>query len=291
MGMEYAKAEEAAEFLRQKVRRRPVVGVICGSGLGGFAEQVQKPEVVATADIPHFKSSTVVGHAGKLVFGQISGKDIVAVQGRLHTYEGHSVHDTVRVVRVLALLGVKLLVVTNAAGGINQGYKVGDLMVISDHINLPGMVGVNPLRGPNESEFGGPRFLPTNNAYPHHLRHKFFQIADAAKLQRTVHEGTYMMLSGPTYESAAEVRLVARLGGDAVGMSSVPEVITALHCNMEVLGLSLITNVAIESAPRSGREAPTGKKVEEPDHSEVVEVAAAAAKDIELLVTEFVKQL
>lgn len=289
--MEHSKAQEAAEFLRQKVRCRPVIGIICGSGLGGLAERVQSPEYLPTIDIPHLKSSTVEGHAGKLVFGQIGGKSIVAVQGRIHIYEGYSVHDTVRVVRILALLGVKVLIVTNAAGGINQSYKVGDLMVISDHINLPGMVGVNPLRGPNESEFGGPRFLPTNNVYPHHLRHIFFQIADSTQLQRAVHEGTYTMLSGPTYESAAEVRLVAGLGGDAVGMSSVPEVITAVHSNMEVLGLSLITNVAIESKPRSGRQAPTHEKVEEPDHSEVVEVAAAAAKDIERLVMEFIKRL
>lgn len=294
----YAQAVEAANFIRTKTNNRTATyGVICGSGLGGFADRIQDAVEIPTTSIPHFKQSTVEGHAGTLVFGNVAStlnpekkQPVFAVKGRLHTYEGHSVQDTVFVVRVLAILGVKTLVVTNAAGGVNQNFKVGDLMVISDHINLPGMCGVNPLRGPNFGELGGPRFLPTNNAYSHDLRHKLFTIADdknARQLEREVHEGVYIMLTGPTYESGAEVRLIQNWGADAVGMSSVPEVLTALHSGMEVLGLSLITNVSIGTHPRSGRLPPTSRP-EEPNHAEVVEVAGKAAKDVEYLVTEFV---
>lgn len=288
--MEFARASEAAAFLRTQVRELPEIAVICGSGLGGFADRVMDPKVVPTASVPHMKASTVQGHAGRLVFGHVGSARVVAVQGRLHTYEGHSIHDTTRIVRVLALLGVKTLVVTNAAGGINANFRVGDLMVISDHLNIPGMTGKNPLCGPNEAGFGGPRFLPTNDVYPHGLRHAFFTIADAHKLGRSVHEGTYAMLTGPTYESAAEVRFLRTIGADAVGMSSVPEAIVAVHSGMTVFGLSLITNVAIEAPPRSGRLPPTTDKVEEPDHEEVVAVAGEAARDVELLISEFVQK-
>lgn len=288
---EFNKASEAAAYIRKCYRGSiPTVAVICGSGLGGFADSLDPGMCeIPNNKIPYMAQSTVAGHAGKVIIGSLCNGtiSIICLAGRLHTYEGHPISDTVFPVRVFKLLGVKTLLVTNAAGGINPEFEAGDLMVISDHINIPGMAGMNPLAGPNDPEWGGSRFVAMNQAYSHRLRHKFFTIVDAEKIDRDVHEGVYCFLTGPNFETGAEVRLLAALGADAVGMSTVPEVVVAQHLGIEVLGLSLITNKAVFRRPRSGRQDPRDYG-DEPDHDHVIAEGKKAANDVQKLITKFI---
>lgn len=288
---EFNKASEAAAYVQKRYGKTiPTVAVICGSGLGGFVDSLDPGACeIPNNEVPHLAQSTVAGHAGKLVIGSLNNgaASIICLAGRLHTYEGHPIADTVFPVRLFKLLGVTKLVVTNAAGGINPEYEAGDLMVISDHINLPGMTGMNPLAGPNDPEWGGSRFVAMNQAYSHSLRHKFFSIVDSEKLNRDVHEGVYCYLTGPNFETGAEVRLLATLGADAVGMSTVPEVVVARHLGIEVLGLSLITNKAVFRRPRSGRQEPR-EYGDEPDHEHVIAEGKSAADDVQKLITRFI---
>jgi purine-nucleoside phosphorylase len=232
------KLEKAVSFIEGQLNGRPEIGLILGSGLGVLAEEIENPVKIPYEDIPEFPVSTVEGHAGQLVIGDLSGKKVVAMQGRFHFYEGYSMDKVTFPVRVMKLLGVKKLIVTNAAGGINVSFQAGDLMLITDHINN---TGTNPLIGPNDSRFG-PRFPDMSEAYSRQLRSVAKEIA--SKLDMDLKQGVYVGNSGPTYETPAEVRLAGVLGGDAVGMSTVPEVIVARHCGMEVLGISCITNMA-----------------------------------------------
>lgn len=273
----------------------PRVLIICGSGLGGIANVLQKePRLeLPYGDIPGFKTSTVPGHEGKLIFGLIGEKKVpvVCMVGRLHFYEGYNFQQTTFPVRVSHMLGVKTVVVTNAAGGIREGFKPGDLMIINDHINFPGLAGFHPLRGPNLEEFG-PRFQPLSDAYSHGLRKLFFDKAQALGVTRSIYEGTYFFAAGPTFESRAEVRMIRTMGGDAVGMSTVPEVIVARHCGMDVLALSLITNEGVGEAPPSAFEKEP-KALDEgmASHAEVLESANEASQDVQRIIEAAVGEL
>ncbi len=235
---EFEKAQEAAQFLRQRTSLEPRVGLVLGSGLGAFGESLIEVVKIPYQEIPHFPVSTVVGHAGRLVVGR-SGKVPVAVmQGRAHYYEGYTLEQVVFPVRVLAAVGIGALVVTNAAGGINRKLKVRGLLLIRDHINL---MGVNPLRGPNEQRFG-PRYPDMTEAYSKTFR--ALAKKEARRLKLRLFEGIYAALPGPSYETPAEIRSLARIGADVVGMSTVPEVIVANHMGIPVLGFSSVTNMA-----------------------------------------------
>ncbi|MBL8956690.1 MAG: purine-nucleoside phosphorylase [Myxococcaceae bacterium] len=216
----------------------PKVGIILGSGLGGFGDALENPTKIPYGELPHFPLSGVPGHAGRLVLGMLGGQPIVAMQGRVHFYEGYTPQEVAFPARVLCALGIKALVVTNAAGGINLGFQVGDLMGITDHLNL---AGYNPLIGPNDPKLG-PRFPDMSHAYDPGLLELLRQSALATGMR--LREGVYACLSGPSYETPAEIRMLRTLGADAVGMSTVPEVIAAAHMGVRVAGISCITNLA-----------------------------------------------
>ena len=237
-------ALEAAEFVQARLRRRPTAAVILGSGLGALAERVQDPAIIPYAEIPHFPASTVPGHAGRLVVGELGATVTAIMQGRVHFYEGYSPSQVTLPIRLLHHLGVQTLVVTNAAGGIGRHLAVGDLMAIVDHINLPGLSGNHPLRGPNDDALG-PRFPEMSTAYDRDLLATLR--ACAHKRNIPLKEGVYVIVSGPSFETPAEVRFLRTIGADAVGMSTVPEVVVARHAGMRVLAVSLITNIAVDS--------------------------------------------
>lgn len=223
----------------------------------------------------------MAGHVGALVFGKLEGVPTVCMKGRFHAYEGYPLWKCSLPVRVMKLMGIKILIVTNAAGGINPGFNVGDLMIIKDHINIPGFAGNNPLNGPNDERWG-PRFPPMNKAYDVELRKTFKAVAADLKMTSFLREGVYSMFGGPCYETAAEVRFIRKgLGADAVGMSTVHEVITATHCGIKVFGLSLITNKCVAEDDSK----------DEVDHCEVVTVANKRATDLEKLISHFVQKL
>lgn len=236
--MKFEFVQEAAACVRSKIGDAPKIGIILGSGLGELASVIENKVEIPYSQIPHFACSTAPGHKGQLVYGTLSGKTVICMQGRLHYYEGHSMESIVFPIRVMKLLGVQTLLVTNASGGINAGFQVGDLMLIRDHINF---LGYNPLIGPNLSEFG-PRFCDMTYTYTPRLQ----QLAKetARQLQIPLQEGVYLACTGPSFETPAEIRAFRTLGADAVGMSTVPEIITASHCGMDVLAFSLITNMA-----------------------------------------------
>ncbi|WFD09012.1 purine-nucleoside phosphorylase [Tepidibacter hydrothermalis] len=232
------KIKESAEFIKSKAGVNPKIGLILGSGLGVLADEIEDAVKIKYEEIPNFPVSTVEGHAGQLVIGKLQGKDVVAMQGRFHFYEGYTMEAATFPVRVMKALGVETIVVTNAAGGSNKTYVPGDLMIINDHINLGGN---NPLMGPNNKELGV-RFPDMSTAYTPELISLAKDVAKELNIE--VKEGVYTYFTGPTYETPAEIRMVQTMGGDAVGMSTVPEVIVARHSSLKVLGISCITNMA-----------------------------------------------
>jgi len=249
-----AQLGEAVRFVQSKSPLRPTIGLVLGSGLGAFARSLEKATAIPYGEIPHFPTSTAVGHSGELVMGHAQGVPVAVMSGRAHYYEGYTMQQVVFPVRVLGRMGVKTLILTNAAGSVNVAYKPGELMVLSDHINL---MGSNPMIGPNEEQLGL-RFFDMSEPYDPHLR----EIAEKAcwKAGVTVRKGVYLALSGPSYETPAEIRMLRTLGADAVGMSTVPEVIAARHMGLRVLGISCITNMA------------AGVTKKPLDHREVLEV-------------------
>ena len=254
--MDYiSRINAAAEYILSRTDLRPTIGLVLGSGLGDFADTLEEAVRIAYRDIPHFPISTAPGHAGNLVIGRRCGQVVAALQGRFHYYEGHSMQTLTMPIRVMAKLGVKSLVLTNAAGGANPAYAPGTLMLISDHINYSFD---NPLIGANLEEFG-PRFPDVSDLYSRELRAVVKEKAAAAGIH--LEEGVYMMFTGPNYETPAEVRMAQILGADAVGMSTAPEALVGGHCGMGILGISCITNHA------------AGVTDAKLDHSEVVEVA------------------
>ena len=231
----------AADAVREKIDLQPEIGMILGSGLGSLAESVSDPIHIPYTEIPGWPTSTVVGHAGRLVIGRLEDKKVLVMQGRVHYYEGYSIVQVGLPVRVMQALGVHSLVVTNAAGAVNPDFVPGDLMLITDHVNLPGMAGLNPLYGPNLDEFG-PRVPDMSQAYDRKYASMDRQAAREAGI--TLREGVYIFLSGPSFESPADLRFLRGIGADAVGLSTVPEVIVARHGGMRVLGISGISNKA-----------------------------------------------
>ncbi|RLC62657.1 MAG: purine-nucleoside phosphorylase [Chloroflexi bacterium] len=232
--------EAAAAFIRERTQLQPKVGLILGSGLNPLAESVEDDVVIPYHEIPHFPTATVEGHAGRLVLGMLEGQAVVVMQGRAHYYEGYSMAEVTFPVRVMQVLGIETLIVTNAAGGLNAEFQAGDVMLITDHINLIGMAGLNPLRGPNLDEFG-PRFPDMSEAYDVHLRMLARQVATERNV--LLRRGVYICLAGPSFETSSDLRFLRLIGADAVGMSTVPEVTVARHGGTRVLGLSGISNV------------------------------------------------
>lgn len=264
---------EALEFIRLRCSFRPEVGIVLGSGLGSFANEIKSEFEIPYNEIPHFPVSTVEGHSGKLVFGELSGRKVVAMAGRFHYYEGYSSQEVVFPIRVLKFLGIKTLIVSNAAGGLNTSYKVGDLMIIKDHISL---FTVNPLIGENEKDLG-PRFPDMSEPYNKGLIEKVKQIARDNKIE--VKEGIYAGVTGPTFETRAEYKMLHSLGGDAVGMSTVQEVIAAIHIGLQVFAMSVITDVGIRE------EANTIT------HHEVLQAAKDAEPKMTLIFKRLISQL
>ncbi len=235
--------QQATQYILSKVTHRPTVGMVLGSGLGDFADTLEQIQRLSFGEIPGFPQPTVPGHTGALVFGKKQGKTVVVLQGRIHYYEGLSQQEITLPIRVLAALGVKRIVLTNACGGVNLSYQPGDLMLIADHINFSGS---NPLIGPNLDSFGS-RFPDVSDLYCKELRAAIRQAAKAAGIE--TREGVYAMYSGPNFETPAEIRMFRVLGADVVGMSTVPEALVAGHCGMAVVGISCITNMAAGVLP------------------------------------------
>ncbi len=269
----YDQVSEAAAAVRARIGDVPEVAIILGSGLGDFANALGDPIVMPYADLPHWPASRVIGHDGKLVVGTSRGRRIAALAGRCHLYEGHDVRRVTFAVRALGVLGIKTLILTNAAGGINTGFSQGALMVIDDHVNL---TGANPLVGDNDDRFG-PRFPDMTEVYSSRLR----GIADRAGASNGLRlpHGIYIALLGPSYETPAEIRYLRTIGGDAVGMSTVPEAIVARHMGMDVLGISCITNMA------------AGVLARPLDHAEVMETARRVRGQFIALLEGIVEQL
>lgn len=269
--MEYMdKIRQATSYIEGKIKKKVEVGIILGSGLGGLGEKIEKPLRIPYEDIPGFPLSTVEGHKGQLIMGELSGKNAIAMQGRFHYYEGYPLNQVVFPIRTMVDLGIETLIVTNAAGGVMEEFVPGDLMIIEDHINLTGQ---NPLIGKNLSSYG-PRFLDMSQAYDRELIKLAQQVGK--DLDIDLKQGNYMWFTGPTYETPAEVRLARLLGASAVGMSTVPEVIIARHSGIRVLGISCITNMAagILDQPLS--------------HDEVVETSLMAQGKFEKLIMEII---
>lgn len=265
--------QQSADYILDKIPARPEIALVLGSCLGNLAGQIQNQTILDYADIPNFLRTTVSSHAGKLIFGTLAGKNVVCMSGRFHYYEGYDFEELVIPVRVMRLLGVKSIILTNASGAINPQWNPGDIMLITDHIKLNG---ASPLRGPNLAEFG-PRFFDVTDMYTKALQ------AIAQKAAQTIglalRQGVYFYAPGPNFETPAEIRAMQILGGDAVGMSTVTEALTAAHCGMQVLGLSLITNMA------------AGVTAEPITTQEVDDAAGQAAAHFQKLVAEIIREM
>jgi len=268
-----SQIEESARFIEERIRFAPSIGIILGTGLGALVDEIEIDRVIPYEEIPHFPVSTVETHKGNLVLGHIAGRPVVVMQGRFHYYEGYDLKQVTFPVRVMKRLGAQVLLVSNAAGGMNRNMKRGDLMLITDHINL---LGDNPLRGPNDPELG-PRFPDMSSVYDQKLRELALQIALENGIY--LHQGVYVALSGPNLETPAEYRFLITIGADAVGMSTVPEVIVAKHAGMRVFGISCITDLAIDGV------------VEPVSFEEIVNAAKEAEPKMTLIIRELVRRM
>jgi purine-nucleoside phosphorylase len=248
-----SEIEAAAQYVRTHSHRQPEFGIVLGSGLSALADAVEDPAFIPFNEIPNFPVSSVQGHSGRLVVGKLAGRSVLVMQGRVHYYEGYSMSQVTLPIRMMKVLGSSVVILTNAAGGINRSFKAGDVMLITDHVNLIGMAGQNPLRGPNDESFG-PRFPDMSQPYDRGLRELALQVA--ANNQIGLQQGVYMCLAGPSFESPADVRFLRQIGADAVGMSTVPETVVARHAGMRVLGLSGISNALSgeEDGPQTTHE-------------------------------------
>lgn len=268
-----SRIKESANYILDKIEVKPDIAIILGSGLGTLADKIEEPVTISYNDIPNFPVSTVKGHEGRLVIGKLEGQNLLAMQGRFHYYEGYPIEDVTFPIRVMKEVGIDKLIVTNAAGGSNVDFEPGDLMIINDHINF---AGVNPLMGKNYDELG-PRFLDLSTPYDKELISITKEIGK--NLNIDLKEGTYMWFSGPTYETPAEVKMARILGADAVGMSTVPEVIVANHGGMKVLGISCITNMAAGILDISL------------SHEDVIKTSEKVKDKFELLIKEIIKSI
>ena len=268
----WEKVQETVDFILERTHFSPEYGVILGSGLGGFTNDMEVEHILPYSEIPNFPVSTVQGHTGALVFGTIKGKRVVAMQGRFHYYEGYDMKQVTFPVRVMKNLGVEKLIVSNASGGVNSSYKVGSIVLIKDHINC---MPEHPLRGANDERFG-PRFVNMSEPYSRKMRVKALEIA--SDLNISVQEGVYLGLQGPTFETLSEYRMVKILGADCVGMSTVPEVIVASHMSLECFGISVITDMGNEES------------IDTITHEEVLEAAKEAEPHVRNLIKELITQ-
>lgn len=268
----WEKVQETVNYIKNKTNFTPEYGVILGSGLGGFTEDITIEHALPYTEIPNFPVSTVQGHKGALVFGTIGTKKVVAMQGRFHFYEGYDMKQVTFPVRVMKYLGVEKLIVSNASGGVNPSYKVGDVAVITDHIN---MMPEHPLRGHNDERFG-PRFVNMSEPYSNAMNQKAFELAKSLNID--LKQGIYLALQGPTFETLAEYKMVKAVGADCVGMSTVPEVIVARHMNMECFGISVITDMGDED------------NIEEVNHEEVLQAAQKAEPHVRNLIKNLIIQ-
>ncbi|HCQ13452.1 purine-nucleoside phosphorylase [Flavobacterium sp.] len=266
------EVQETVSFIKEKTNFNPEYGVILGSGLGNFTDDIKIEFSLPYSEIPNFPVSTVQGHKGALVFGTVGSKKVVAMQGRFHYYEGYSMKEVTFPVRVMKYLGVSKLIVSNASGGVNSNYKVGSIVLIKDHIN---MMPEHPLRGKNDERFG-PRFVNMSEPYSKNMIAKVKEIASELNIE--VHDGIYLGLQGPTFETLAEYKMVKNIGADCVGMSTVPEVIVARHMELETFGLSVITDMGDE------------ENIEDVNHSEVLKAAQKAEPDVRILIKELIKK-
>jgi purine-nucleoside phosphorylase len=267
------KILESSQYIQSKFKVKPKIGIVLGSGLGIYVDQIQNKTIIPYQDIPHFKRTTVEGHEGRLILGDVHGVPVAALQGRMHPYEGHPMEEIVHPVRTLAALGIEMLFVTNASGGINADYHPGDLVAIEDHINLSGR---NPLVGPNIAELG-PRFPDMSEAYDPELRALLKQVAINHHVD--LKSGVYCSVLGPTYETPAEIRMLRTIGVDLVGMSTVSEVIAANHLGLKVAGVACVTNYA------------AGIKQEKLSHADVKKVAEKAMVGFATILTETIGEL
>ncbi|MFJ7934036.1 purine-nucleoside phosphorylase [Sporosarcina sp. NPDC096371] len=264
---------EAKNYILNQTKHVPEIGIILGSGLGSLADEIENSVVIPYEDIPFFSKSAAVGHANELVIGQLEGKTVVAMKGRYHFYEGYSLDEVTFPVRVMKALGIDKLIITNACGAVNTDFNPGELMLITDHINL---VGINPLIGKNNDDLGT-RFPDVSQVYNRELRSIALQVAKEQDI--TLREGVYGWWSGPVYETPAEIRMIRTLGGDAIGMSTVPEAIVAIHGGLKVLGISCLTNMAC------------GILDEPLSHDEVIEVAAKSRNTFVHLIKDVLKKM
>lgn len=262
------KVEETIDFIKSRIKALPEVGIILGSGLGGLIKEITQVHSIPYEEIPNFPVSTVEGHQGRLIFGTLSGKNIIAMQGRFHYYEGYSMQEITFPVRVMKMLGIKLLILSNASGGVNPEFEIGDMMIITDHINL---LPDNPLIGPNHNEFG-PRFPDMSEAYDAFLIHKAIKIARRHNIKYRT--GVYAAVTGPMYETPAEYRYIRTIGADAVGMSTIPEVIVARQMDLPCFAISVITDLGVEG------------KIVEVSHTDVIEAASQVEPKVTLLIRE-----
>jgi len=276
----YETLNQIAKFFLERTKVRPKIGIICGSGLGALAEMLNDVDQFPYTSIPNFPVSTVEGHAGQMLFGYLNDVPVMCMQGRFHYYEGYPLAKCSMPIRVMKLVGVTHLIATNAAGGLNPNYKVGDIVIVKDHINIMGFAGNNPLQGPNDTRFG-PRFPPMNKAYDRKLIEFAMQIADEMGMKDEVHEGVYTCLGGPNYETVAELKMLKILGVDAVGMSTVHEVVTARHCDITAFAFSIITNKCVTEY----------ESMEEACHAEVVDVGTRRQAILSQLVYKMVKKI
>ncbi|MFA5582937.1 MAG: purine-nucleoside phosphorylase [Bacteriovoracaceae bacterium] len=267
------KIFEAADYIRSKSNIKPKIGIVLGSGLGIYVDQIQNKQIIPYQDIPHFKRTSVEGHEGRLILGEVHGVPVAALQGRIHSYEGHPMEEIVLPVRTLAALGIEMLFLSNASGGVNLDFHPGDLVSITDHINLSGR---NALVGPNLAELG-PRFPDMSEAYSSELNAVMKEVAQRHGVN--MKDGVYCSVLGPTYETPAEIRMIRILGGDMVGMSTVPEVIAANHMGVKVAGVACITNYA------------AGIKQEKLSHADVKDVAEKAMVGFATILTETIGEL
>lgn len=276
----YDTIEEISNFLLSRTHIRPKIGIICGSGLGHLGETLSDATYFPYEDIPHFPLSTVVGHAGRMVLGTLNGVEVMVMQGRFHFYEGYPLTKCSMPVRVMKVCGCTHLITTNAAGGLHDSYQIGDIMIVKDHINIMGFAGNNPLQGPNDPRFG-PRFPPMNRAYDPELIKIAENLANDMGIKDETHTGVYICLGGPSYETVSELRMWRMLGVDAVGMSTVHEVITARHCDLKVFAFSLITNKCITDYDSNG----------EANHAEVISAGAKRQDVLATFVTRMVEKI
>jgi len=265
----FRKVSDAVDYIRERINALPDAGIVLGTGLGGLANEIENAVVIPYEEIPHFPTSTVEGHAGALILGMLNSRNVIAMKGRFHFYEGYSMQDVIFPVRVMKFLGIKFLIISNACGGLNPGFAVGDMMFVEDHINLINLMNENPFKGKHHNEFGA-RFPDMNLTYSPDIIRKAEEIAN--RLGIRYHKGVYAGVTGPTFETPAEYKYIRSIGADAVGMSTIPEASVAAQMNLPVFAISVISDLGVEG------------KIVEITHKEVIDAASLVEPEMTRLI-------